>query len=344
MVKILINTPSLNRLAGVSSHYKGLKPYWSKNVKYFSIGPSKWRTILFPFYLIKYALQLFIYQPDVVLINPSMTKKAIIRDFAYMNIAKFFKCKVAIMFHGFHIEEVIGKEKIIKENLNRCDKIFVLANNFKTILINWGVTTPIITTTTQVSDHLIKNFDISSRKEQVNNILYLARVTKAKGIFVALDIFKELSEKYPKLNYTVVGNGTDYKAAIQYAKDNHIPNVHFTGGLSGNDLINAYKKADMYIFTSYHEGMPTSVLEAMAFGLPIITRPVGGLVDFFENKKMGFIVDSDKASDFIESFDILLNDNTLVRKIVNYNYKYATEHFMASKVACQMENEIRAMI
>ena len=44
--------------------------------------------------------------------------------------------------------------------------------------------------------------------------------------------------------------------------------------------------------------MPTVVLEAMAFGLPILTRNVGGLVDFFKNDKMGFITDSLEPKDF----------------------------------------------
>ena len=339
-MKILITTPPLNNLAGVSSHYRGLRPYWSKDVQYFIIGPSKWRTVLFPFYVLKFIYNICLFKPDIVLINPSMTKKAIFRDFTYLNVAKLFKCKVAIMFHGFHVEEVTGKEKTIKNQLNRCSIVFVLSNIFKTTLKNWGVSTPIYTTTTQVSDSLIRDFNIHSRTGRVNNILYLARVTKAKGIFVALDVFKELSKKYPKLNYTVVGNGADLKAAIEYAKINNIPNLAFTGGLSGESLIEAYKNADLYLFTSYHEGMPTSVLEAMAFGLPVITRPVGGLIDFFETAKMGYLINSDTASDYMEVFDQLLNNPALVKDISNYNHQYATSNFLASKVAHQIEREL----
>lgn len=44
-MKILITTPPLQILAGVSSHYNGLKSYFSDGVMYFSIGYPKWRTI-----------------------------------------------------------------------------------------------------------------------------------------------------------------------------------------------------------------------------------------------------------------------------------------------------------
>lgn len=324
-------------MGGVSSHYSGLQPFWSKDVKYFFIGPPKWRTIFLLFYLAKYINCIITYKPDIILLNPSMAKKAIFRDSLYLKIGKLLKCKIAIMFHGFHIESIKGKETQIAKLLNSCEIIFVLANKFKDVLVSWGVKTPIVTTTTQVNDKMIEHFNINSRKGEIKNILYLARVTKAKGIFVALDIFKKLSEKYPQLNYFIVGNGDDLDNAIVYANKLNIPQIQFTGGLKGKDVVEAYKNADLYLFTSYHEGMPTSVLEAMAFGLPIITRPVGGLVDFFEEEKMGYLINSDKAQDFIKAFDILIKDKETVSRISTHNHKYATERFLASKVAPKME-------
>lgn len=340
-MKILITTTLLNRMGGVSSHYRGLQPYWTKDVKYFHIGPPKWRTIFLFFYLAKFIFCIITYKPDIILLNPSMARKAIFRDSLYLKIGKLLNCKIAIMFHGFHVESVKGKEVQITKLLNSCKIVFVLAKKFKDILVTWGVKTPIITTTTQVNDKLIHNFNINIRKGEINNILYLARVTKAKGIFVTLDIFSILSKKYPQLVFTIVGTGTDLDSAKKYAKEKEIHNIHFLGGIRGDAIAEAYKKADIYLFTSYHEGMPTSVLEAMAFGLPIITRPVGGLVDFFEDGIMGFSIDSDNACDFIKAFDTLLNDKEMTRRISTYNYTYATERFLASKVAPKMEQLLK---
>jgi len=123
-MKILINTTPLNKLGGVSNHFKGLKPYWSKDVRYFCIGVRKWRTVFFFYYLTKYILCLLFYRPDVVVLNPSMAKKAIKRDFTYMNIAELFHCQVVIMFHGFHVVQVAGMEQEIVAYLNRCSFIY----------------------------------------------------------------------------------------------------------------------------------------------------------------------------------------------------------------------------
>ncbi len=64
----------------------------------------------------------------------------------------------------------------------------------------------------------------------------------------------------------------------------------------------------MYLFPTYHEGMPGSVLEAMGYGLPVITRTVGGLPDFFEHEKMGFITESLDASVFADFLEQLVKD------------------------------------
>ena len=75
----------------------------------------------------------------------------------------------------------------------------------------------------------------------------------------------------------------------------------------------------------------------MAFGLPVVTRPVGGLVDFFENGKMGEMVDSFEAEDFVPMVGKYLNDKELTKHTSAYNHEYAKKYFLASQVASRME-------
>lgn len=82
----------------------------------------------------------------------------------------------------------------------------------------------------------------------------------------------------------------------------------------------------------------------MAFGLPIITRPVGGLVDFFENEKMGEMVDSLKPEDFVPYVEKYLKNRIQTKMTSIYNYQYAKTHFMASEVAKRMENLLKIYI
>lgn len=83
--------------------------------------------------------------------------------------------------------------------------------------------------------------------------------------------------------------------------------------------------------------MPTALLEAMAFGLPVATRPVGGIPDFFVNEEMGLLTESLDPNVYSKYIEQLINNSSLVAQISRTNYEYAKNHFMASIVAKNME-------
>lgn len=337
--RLLVITPDIYDLGGVSSHYLGLKSYWSCCVRYCSIGSQKYRKILIPITIMKFILSLLTFKPDMVLLNPSLGKGALMRDFFYLRIAIFFHKQVSIHFHGFNLDfAATANWNWISENLNRAEHIIVLAQSFKDILISRGVETPISLSTTKVPDIMIDDFDINARNGRIKNILFLSRLEKAKGVFEAVQTYSILKNKYPYLNLRIVGDGTALPELKQYVMDNKIEDVTFTGGLWGKAVIEEYKNANLFFFTSYGEGMPTVVLEAMAFGLPVVTRAVGGLCDFFEDGRMGRITDSKEPNDFAKLIEPYLQNKDITKNTSLYNHRYAKEHFLASKVAKQIED------
>lgn len=348
-IKILINTPNLNLLGGVANHYLGLKPFWNEKVLYNPIGKTSNKQgsgiYRLPLNIIVFIWRIVSFQPDIILLNPSLSRSALIRDMIFLRIAKLLRTRVAIFFHGFDksIIPTLNTAALAKK-LNRSECVFVLAKEFEDILRSWGVTVPIHLTTTKVDDNLIKDFDINTRTGKIKNILFLSRIEKAKGIYEAADTFALLKSQHRDLNLTFVGDGTELANLKKYVAEKHLDDVHFTGRLDGPSLIEEYVKADILLFTSHGEGMPTVVLEAMAFGLPIVTRAVGGLCDFFEDYKMGAITASQNAEDFVKLIDPLLGNPALVKKISYYNHQYAKKHFMASTVARNVENILKQYV
>lgn len=343
-MKILINTPRLIPHGGVANHYLGLQPYWTENVLYNPIGKkgtkSGWGLIKLPSNIIVFIKRLIKYNPDIVLVNPSFYKSSLIRDSIFIKIAHLFKKPVAVFFHGFDKECIhqLNKKRLI-ECLNNCKCILVLADEFRLFLQSIGVNVPIHLTSTKVDDRLIEDFDVAMRKEKHNTLLFLARITKAKGIYIAIDTFKKLQNNHPNLQLRVVGDGPELMDAQNYCLRQNIQNVSFLGTLSGQSLINEFKTADLYLFPTFHsEGMPTSVLEAMAFGLPVISRPVGGVKDFFKNGEMGELISSTSPDDYALAIEKYLLDDDLRYKVSENNHNYALMNFMASKVAKSIED------
>lgn len=352
--KILINTPFINSPAGVANHYLGLKSYFSKNVIYnqfytrFYIKKKLKLNLLakicIPFAFIinyfKFIIFIFIYHRPIVLLNPSFGRTALKRDSNYIRIAKFFGCKVAVFMHGWdkeYLNLVLNNKEYFSSYWEKVDLYFVLASEFKNYLLELGITSPIHLTTTKVNDMLIEGIG-EKRINEIKTILFLSRVEKAKGIITTIEALELLNQKYPNISLRVVGSGNFSEEMKKYCVDRNINNVIFTGALFGEDLKNEFINADLYILPSHGEGMPTSVLEAMAFGLPIITRPVGGLVDFFENDKMGYMIESLDAKDYADKIEYLINNIEKTNEISICNMEYARNNFMASKVAKQLED------
>ena len=138
--------------------------------------------------------------------------------------------------------------------------------------------------------------------------------------------------------------GKALKQAVDFANNNELQNVEFLGALSGEDLISAFKESDIYILPTWGEGMPASVLEAMAIGLPVITRPVGGIVDFFETPQMGYLIGSKSENEFYDAILQLLSDKDRLAEISRYNHQYALRNFAASKVAGNVESAPGAIL
>lgn len=345
-MKILINTPDLSLPGGVANHYKGLLPYWAEEVKYNFVGGRKGIPgfLMLPYDYLKFYLLCCFGGYNVVLLNPSLGRTAIKRDAMFLKLAKWFGKKTVVFFHGWDkmIASQIDKSpRSFVKHFNRANGLLVLANSFKKQLQQWGITKPIYLTTTKVDDVLLRNFTIEDKVFN-NTLLFLARIEANKGIFITIEVMKILSSQYPDLKLFIAGTGS----ALQKAKDQmeqlQLNNVHFLGNVSGDELVKTFTKSDIYILPTTHgEGMPTSVLEAMAFGLPVISRPVGGLNDFFEEQKMGDLIESIEPQEYANRISLLLENKERIVKMSKYNYKYAQEHFMASKVASEIESILK---
>ncbi len=346
--KIHINTTPPENLGGVANHYQGLKTYWTEDVMYNYIGHRNRipGSVILIYDFFKFVLKLIYHKPDVVVLNPSLGLAALCRDGLYLILTLIFRIKSVVFIHGWDkkMEQKIDSYPSLFTNLfNRTQKILVLSEEFRQKLLQWGITTQIKLTTTKVDDKLIGDWS-PEIKTSNHTLLYLARIEREKGIFTTLDIFDQVRKELPKAELVVAGNGSDLMDAKRYVKEKKIPNVNFVGYLRGTQIQEVFRKATVYIFpTSYGEGMPTSVLEAMAFGLPVLTSPVGGLNDFFEDGKMGFLINPSDTKTYVEKAIWLLNQMDEVDKISHFNHSYASNYFYASKVCKSLESEFNLL-
>ena len=287
---------------------------------------------------------------DLIHLNPSLDYKAIVRDGLLLRLSRKSNKKTIVMFHGWDESNVQIIERYFFNQFfstyNKANAFIVLASDFKEKLRDWGFKQPIYLETTAVNDSLLNGFPIKERIKKIDSdkdiqLLFLARIEKEKGICETIEAVKILLEKYPNLHLVVAGDGVFMDEARNFANRSLKDKVSFLGYIKGEEKKKVLQNSDIYVFPTHREGMPTSVLEAMAFGLPVITRPVGGLKDFFINGEHGFISEGKDPQVIASLIEKIILDKGLWKRMSLSCHEYAKERFMATQVAKRLENIYR---
>ncbi|MGB5665579.1 MAG: glycosyltransferase family 4 protein, partial [Maribacter sp.] len=247
------------------------------------------------------------------------------------------KVPFVVFFHGWDLDfEKKVDEKYVKfflNSLGKAKKIFVLSNDFKSKLLQWGYNGDIIIETTTVNSDLLAGYqyDQDCKNDKQIKILFLSRLLKEKGVYETINAFQNLNKEHPDLQLIIAGDGEEYKNIEKLVQND--TNINMAGYVVGQEKINLLKDCHIYCLPSYTEGLPISVLEAMAFGLPVITTRVGGLKDFFHDGKMGYFVEPKNSKQLEEKLRSLLSDKDQMATMGMYNFNYANENLLSHQVA-----------
>jgi glycosyltransferase involved in cell wall biosynthesis len=289
---------------------------------------------------------------SLAILNPSLLNKSFFRDGLFSKQLHRKSIPFIVFFHGWDMD---FEKKIDKSYINfflhsfaHAQTIFVLSPEFKDKLIEWGYRGKVVVETTFIDSRLIENFSLKNKlekreKPQTIKILFLARLEREKGIFELTEAFKELSKERLKpslpsfskdIELIVAGEGKDFKELKEFLKDEI--NIHVVGEVEGEEKVKLFSQSDIYCLPSYSEGLPISVLEAISFGLPVITTEVGGLKYFFQNEKMGKMITPKDANQIKNALEELLSDRNSMDTIAKFNFdygqKYLTNTVMAERI------------
>ena len=124
---------------------------------------------------------------------------------------------------------------------------------------------------------------------RANLVLFLGRLEPSKGIFDLLEAVSQLRSAVPDVRLVCAGDGNRI-AVARYAERLGISDaVKFTGWVGPSGKRALLESAAVYALPSYSEGMPISLLEAMAAGVPAIASPVGGIPEVLVDGVSGLL-------------------------------------------------------
>lgn len=142
--------------------------------------------------------------------------------------------------------------------------------------------------------------------------LYVGRIVKDKGINELCEAFEKLSG-LTEARLILVGPSEDSLDPISDKAREIIannPNIESVGGKFGDELLAYYAASDCFVFPSYREGFPNTVLEAGAMGLPSIVTDINGSREIIKQGENGVIIPSQDAEALFDAMMNMMRDKT----------------------------------
>lgn len=151
------------------------------------------------------------------------------------------------------------------------------------------------------------------------NVLAVGRFTYQKGFDILLKCWKRINEsnKNGEWKLNIVGDGEDKKKLQQFIREERLENtVRICEPTS--EIAKYYLNSSIYVMTSRFEGLPMVLIEAMSFGLPVVSLNCQtGPSDLIEDGKNGFLCDFKDYDSFCEKVEYLMKDKEIREKIGN---------------------------
>ncbi|MDO8873284.1 MAG: glycosyltransferase family 4 protein [Methanoregula sp.] len=155
---------------------------------------------------------------------------------------------------------------------------------------------------------------VSEKTTGKKQILWVGRFVTGKGVEYLIEAFSQVSIKSPGTHLVLVGVGPEKPAIEERIKKLNLQSsVTFIDYLDNEKLPGIYKNSDVFVLPSLMEGVPRTILEAMACGIPVVTTNLPHLVSIIDGA--GLVVPSKEPTLLSDAILTILEDTFLAEKM-----------------------------
>lgn len=129
-----------------------------------------------------------------------------------------------------------------------------------------------------------------------------------------VEVAREITRHEAGIRFELAGTGPDEGRIAELVRLHKLERTFILRGFL-SEVSTFYQGLHLYLNTSHHEGIPMSVLEAMAHGLPVVAPEVGGLKEVIDDGVHGFLVKGRDPQSFAERCIILYRDDALRQRM-----------------------------
>jgi glycosyltransferase involved in cell wall biosynthesis len=228
--------------------------------------------------------------------------------------AKLLGFKVVWHCHSGHFIEFAQAKGLdnVKKVLSKCSAIVLLTDSWLDFF-----TKELALPNVLVIKNIVgrpKNIERNTNSHIIN-ILFLGAIGKLKGVYDILEMAKQhKTELAGNVKIIVGGNGENDKFTRMIEEYQISEIVEFVGWVSGEKKKQLLNSSHIMLLPSYVEGLPISILEGMAYKMPIITTPVGGIPDIVTDGVNGKLMTPGNVEELFDAINYYIKNRDDIAK------------------------------
>ena len=166
-------------------------------------------------------------------------------------------------------------------------------------------------------------------------LLSIGRLAETKGHRYAIEALAHLKTQYPQLRLVIVGNGALRVPLINLARELGVADrVEIRPPVAHSDMPRLYREHDFFVMPSIWEGLPVSLIEAMASKLPVVASNIPAITAVLDPRSATF-AEKEDAGDLADKLKWAFENRGLVRQFAESAYAIARRYDWA--VTARME-------
>ena len=303
-------------------------------------SPALYRVWLF-FQCVMSVFWLLLSKPSIRLVHMHMSERG----------SFFRKALLALMIHAMGRKAVYhlhGAEfllfyqnskpivqSFIRYTLDSADGLFVLSESWKRDLALMSRNQNICVVYNPVVYD--PNLEIKSlRDEEPVRFLFMGRFGHRKGIYDLIRAVALIKDRNFKIH--LHGDGELEEVRNLIAETNTADALQMTGWIKGEAKVRAFREADVLLLPSYNEGLPVAILEALSYGLAVLSTPVGGIAEAVHEGHNGFLVEPGNIEGLAAAITTLATNPQMLAQFKQKSRELCADHFAHTQIFAQMED------
>jgi glycosyltransferase involved in cell wall biosynthesis len=221
---------------------------------------------------------------DVVHVFSASYSSFLLAPLPAMLIARALGKPIVLNYRSGEAPDHLRRSAVARTAIARVDRNVVPSSFLFTVFRSFGIDSTIVPNIVDLD-----RFRYRDRTPLRPRLLSTRNLEPLYNVATTVRAFRIVQDRYPDASLTLVGAGSQERELRALAQQLNLQHLHFTGRVRPDAIADIYAAHDIYVQSPDIDNMPTSVIEAFASGLPVVSTDAGGIPIILTHDRHGLL-------------------------------------------------------